>query len=197
MKSFFLSGIFILFPLISLFAQEEINASIQEDGINAGLSNQQTNYFLSLGLNILDNSKLPFNPNGWSIKTPFFVSLERSNTSSNFSTALSLSTNRLKVNSGEKSYFSVNAAVHYYFDHLIFKTKNIETFVGLGLGRFFLENNGNNSFNVIGGGRYWFSKNFGVSLQAVGKLGLKPQNESVVNHYSGNIGIVWGNSVRN
>ena len=64
-------------------------------------------------------------------------------------------------------------------------------YAGLGLGRFFLENNGNNTLNLTGGGRYWFSDHYGVSFQGFGKVGLSPINTSVLNHYQYNLGLVW------
>jgi peptidoglycan-associated lipoprotein len=64
-------------------------------------------------------------------------------------------------------------------------------YAGLGLGRFFLENNGNNTLNVTGGGRYWFSNHYGFSVQGFGKVGLSPINKSVLNHYQYNLGLVW------
>ncbi|MFV8336891.1 hypothetical protein ACNQF7_12530 [Flavobacterium sp. RSP29] len=197
MKSIFLSGIFLLFPLIPIFAQEKINDAILEDGFNSELSKHRTNYFLTLGLNVLDNgnSKLPFNADEWSITNPFFISLERRSDGSDFSAVMSFSTNELKIKSVDRFYYSIDASARYYFDNLIFNNTDIETYAGIGLGRFFLENNGNNSLNIIGGGRYWFSKNFALSLETIGKVGLKPMNESVLNHYAYNFGIVWRNSV--
>lgn len=199
MKLFFLSGIVFLSTLLSLSAQEKVNSTITEDSSKLQQSKEVANYFLSLGLNVLDNGngRLPFNTDEFSINTPFFVSLERRNTSSNFAAVLSFSTNRLKVNSVDKFYYSIDAAARYYFDDYIFNNSDIETYIGLGLGRFFLENNGNNSLNLSGGGRYWFSENFALSIEGIGKVGLKPQNMNVLNHYAYNIGIVWKNNAKN
>ncbi|MFT5252867.1 MAG: hypothetical protein ACI87N_001889 [Flavobacteriales bacterium] len=85
-------------------------------------------------------------------------------------------------------------AARYYFDDYIFKSDNIETFVGLGLGRFFLENKGNNTINFSVGGRYWFLRNFGVLVQGIAKEGLKPRNEQVLNLFAYHVGIVWRSS---
>lgn len=198
MKSFFLSGIVFFSSLVPFYAQEKVNDTIVNDYFNAKQVSTYSPYFLSLGLNVLDNgnSKLPFNADEWSIVNPFFISLERRNTASDFSAVLSFSTNKLKVNAVETFYFSVDAGARYYFDDWIFNTTDIETYAGIGLGRFFLENNGNNTLNVSGGGRYWFSKKFALSLEAIGKVGLKPMNESVLSHYAYNVGIVWRNSVK-
>jgi hypothetical protein len=81
----------------------------------------------------------------------------------------------------------------FYFDDYLFNSEKIELYAGLVLGRFFLENKGNNTFNVTGGGRYWFSDRYGISLQGIGKVGLTPINTSVINHYQYNLGIVWRN----
>lgn len=45
--------------------------------------------------------------------------------------------------------------------------------------------------NFIGGGRYWFSENFALSLEGNAKVGLKPQNADVLNIFTYNVGIVW------
>jgi hypothetical protein len=104
---------------------------------------------------------------------------------------LSFSTNELKVKSIEKFYFGMDLSGRYYFDNYIFKNKDIETYAGLGLGRFYLENNGNTTFNMSLGGRYWFSKIFAISLQGIGKAALKPVNKDVLSYYEYNFGIVW------
>lgn len=199
MKLFLLSGIAFLSALCSLAAQEKVNSINTKDNATFSQPTETSNYFLSLGLNILDNgnSNLPFNTDELSINTPFFASLERRNTSSNFAVVVSFSTNRLKIRSVDKFYFSIDAGTRYYFDDYIFNNNAIETYLGLGLGRFFLENNGNNSLNLSGGGRYWFSKDFALSIEAIGKVGLKPQNMNVLNHYAYNIGIVWKNNSKN
>jgi hypothetical protein len=199
MKLFFLSGIAFLSTVISLSAQEKINTITTADGFKFEQSAGRPNYFLSVGLNVLDNgnSKLPFNADEMSFKVPFFASIERRGATSNFSGVLSFSTNRLKVNSVDKFYYSIDAAARYYFDDYIFKNKDIETYAGLGLGRFFLENNGNNSLSFIGGARYWFSNQFAVSLQGNAKVGLKPKNADVLNKFVYNLGIVWKSNKKN
>jgi hypothetical protein len=198
MKSFFLSGIVFLTSFISLFAQERVSDTIVREGFNPQQTVDRSPYFLSLGLNVLDNgnSKLPFNADEWSFKNPFFINLERRSSSSNFSGILSFSTNKLKIKTVDQFYYSINAGVRYYFDDLIFNNADIEMYAGVGLGRFFLQNRGNNSLNLSGGGRYWFSKNFALSLEGIGKVGLKPMNKDVLSHYAYNLGIVWRSSLR-
>ena len=199
MKLFFLSGITFLSSLLSLSAQEKVNTTSKAGSFKLEQSTADANYFLSLGLNVLDdgNSKLPFNADEFSFKVPFFASIERRSATSNFSVVVSLSTNKLKVNSVDKFYFSIDAAARYYFDDYIFKNRDIETYAGLGLGRFFLENNGNNRLNFIGGGRYWFSENFALSLEGNAKVGLKPKNVDILNIFAYNVGIVWKSNSKN
>jgi len=199
MKLFFLTGIAFLSTLLSLSAQEKVNTTTTAGSSKLEQSTAAANFFLSLGLNVLDNgnSKLPFNADEMSFKVPFFASIERRGATSNFSAVVSFSTNRLRVNSVEKFYYSIDAAARYYFDDYIFKNRDIETYAGLGLGRFFLENNGNNSLNFIGGGRYWFSENFALSLEGNAKVGLKPKNTDVLNIFAYNVGIVWKSNSKN
>lgn len=195
MKSIILSGILFALSLTTLYSQD-INSTIKEESKGTN-STESPNYFISLGLNTIDNgnSELPFNTGDWSFKTPFFVRFERS-LKSNFSASLSFSTNILKVKSGDKFYFGMDLSGLYYFDDYIFNNKNIETYAGLGLGRFYLENNGNSTFNASLGGRYWFSKSFAVSLQGIGKAAIGTINREVQNYYEYNLGIVWRTSLR-
>jgi hypothetical protein len=151
-----------------------------------------TNYYVAFGVNLLvgkGESNLPISAD-YSFKTPFFLTVER-RFKSKLSLALTLSTNRMELKAVEKGYFSFDAVGQFYFNEYLFNSKKIELYAGLGLGRFFLENNGNNTFNLTGGGRYWFSNNIGVSFQGFGKVGLVPINKSVNNHYQFNLGIVW------
>lgn len=186
MKSFYLAG--FLFLYASVICAQEIKTETTNQEITSSMP--QSKYTFAVGVNVLDNggSKSPLT--SVSFKTPFFITAER-RFSSKLAAALSLSTNRLSIASEEKSYTSIDAVGQFYFDDYIFNTEKIEMYAGLGLGRFFLENNGNNTFNVSGGGRYWFSDRYGISLQGIGKVGLTPINRSVINHYQYNLGVVW------
>jgi hypothetical protein len=192
MKIIILSGIVFILSLSIVHAQE--TTSVKKE---SNRTVDSPNWFIGLGFNALDNgnSKIPFNTSEWAIKTPFSISLER-NIQSRLSLALSFSTNELKVKSIEKFYFSMDLSGRYYFDDYIFKNKDIETYTGLGLGRFYLENNGNTTFNMSLGGRYWFLKNFALSLQGIAKAALNPVNKDVLSYYEYNFGIVWRNSLR-
>lgn len=148
------------------------------------------NYTFALGLNVIDDDMNNLPLTSATYKTPFFFTAER-RFKSKLSLALTLSTNRLKFASVEKGYISIDAMGQFYFNDYLFNSKKIEMYAGLGLGRFFLENNGNNTLNLTGGGRYWFSNQYGVSVQGFGKVGLSPINKSVRNHYQFNLGLVW------
>lgn len=192
MKSFFLMGILFLSTSI-IFAQETIKANTNKEIKDS--TSVKPKIIIGLGVNIIDNggeSFLPFNAKTFSFKTPFYISAER-RFKSNYSIALAVSTNKVAINSIDKSYTSVDAIGQCYFDDYIFNTPKIETYVGLGLGRFFVQNNGNNTFNITGGGNYWFSSNYGVSFQGYGKVGLSPINETIKNHFQYNFGLVWRN----
>jgi OOP family OmpA-OmpF porin len=194
MKSFYLAG--FLFLCTTIICAQEMNKATPIQEIKTRID--QSKYTIALGVNMIDNggdNSLPFNAETFSFKTPFFITAER-RFKSNLSLALSLSTNRLTIADEEKSYVSIDAVGQFYFDDYIFKTEKIETYAGLGLGRYYLENNGNNTLNVTAGGRYWFSDHFGVSLQGYGKVGLSPINESVRNHFQYNLGLVWRSSTR-
>jgi hypothetical protein len=192
MKSFLLLGIVFLSTSI-IYAQETIKVTTNQELETS--TPDSSNYTISLGVNVVDNggeNSLPFNAEMMSFKTPFFISAER-RFKSNWSVTLAVSTNRLTILTKEKSYLSIDAMGQYYFDDYIFNTEKIEMYAGIGFGRYFLENNGNNTLNLTGGGRYWFSNHFGLSLQGIGKVGLSPINNAVRNHFQYNLGIVWRN----
>lgn len=188
MKKFLSLG--ILFLCTSIMCAQEIQEQSPSHLLKVGTS-MSPNYTIALGVNVLDNgeSNLPWN-SVYSFKTPFFITAER-RFKSKLSLALTLSTNQLSIASVDKFYFSIDAVGQFYFNEYLFNSKKIEMYAGLGLGRFFLENNGNNTLNVTGGGRYWFSNHYGVSVQGFGKVGLAPLNTSVLNHYQYNLGLVW------
>jgi hypothetical protein len=188
-KSIILSGILFVLSLKTLHAQE-----IKEES-NIVSPVKSSNFFIGFGLNVIDNggeNSLPFNAETMSFKTPFFISAER-RFKSNFSLALTVSTNRISIKAEEKTFVSIDAVGQFYFDDYLFNSEQIEMYAGLGLGRYYLENNGNNTLNVTGGGRYWFSDHYGISLQGYGKMGLSPINESVRNYFQYNFGLVWRN----
>jgi hypothetical protein len=192
MKSFLLMGILFLSTSI-VCAQETVKEPTNQEIKTSTLDS--SNYTITLGVNVIDNggnNALPFNAETMSFKTPFFISAER-RFKSNWSVALAVSTNRLTIATAEKSYVSVDAVGQYYFDDYIFNTEKIEMYAGLGFGRYFLENNGNNTLDVTGGGRYWFSDHYGLSLQGYGKVGLTNVNDEVRNHFQYNLGFVWRN----
>jgi hypothetical protein len=192
MKSFLVLG--VLFLSTSFISAQETTVKPQADQeiINSNLN--KSNYTISIGVNVIDNgrSKLPFNAEAMAFKTPFFIAVER-RFESKWSVVLAASTNRLIVGSEEKCYVSIDAGGQFYFGDYIFNTEKIEMYAGLGLGRYFLENNGNNTLNIIGGGRYWFSDHFGVNIQGNGKVGLSPINDSIRNLFQYNLGVVWRN----
>lgn len=150
------------------------------------------NYYLSLGLNVLDNggSELPFDSKKLGFKNPFFIGIE-SHFPSDLAVSLSFSVNKAEIQAEEKEYYSIDLSGLYYFDDYIFKNKNIDTYAGLGLGRQYLWNNGSYTVNGILGGRYWILENFAVSLDGVAKIGIKSKNDYILNTYKYNLGIVW------
>ncbi|OYX86496.1 MAG: hypothetical protein B7Y83_01235 [Flavobacteriales bacterium 32-34-25] len=192
MKSIFLCGI-LFFSSLTIYAQEKGNEITKSEAPGTMVASDSSNYLLTLGLNLIDDGGPNFLPfNNLSFKTPFFIGAER-RFKSNLSLAVSVSTNQLKIQSEIKSYVGVDVVGQFYFDDYIFNNKNIETFAGLGVGRYFLEDQGKTTFDVTGGGRYWFSDRFGVSLQAYGKVGLQYNDNIAYNHYQYNLGIVWRN----
>jgi hypothetical protein len=188
MKSIFLYVILFL-SVLSGYSQVKQEEKLEQPLIATPMP---TNYSIAFGVNVLvdkGESKLPFSAD-YSFKTPFYLTVER-RFKSKWSMALTLSTNRMEIKAVEKGYYSIDAVGQFYFNDYLFNSKKTELYAGLGLGRYFMKNNGNNTFNLTGGSRYWFSNNFGLSLQGFAKIGLAPINTSVLNHYQYNLGIVW------
>ena len=179
----------ILFLTTSIICAQATKEQSTSQLVKIGAS-VPPNYTFALGVNALDDGGSDLPLTSATFKTPFFFTAER-RFKSKLSLALTLSTNRLKLVSVEKEYFSIDAVGQFYFNDYLFNSKKIEMYAGLGLGRFFLENNGNNTLNITGGGRYWFSNQYGLSLQGFGKVGLAPLNTAVRNYYQYNLGLVW------
>lgn len=186
MKLFLLVGILVLSTSAICAQKRIIEAPYYESPAQS--------FAITVGVNVIDNggNSLPFNAEAMSFKTPFFISAEH-RFKSNLSAALTVSTNRLTIGAEEKFYASIDATGQFYFDEYLFNTEKIDLYAGVGFGRFFLENNGNNTINVTGGGRYWISDHYGLSLQGFGKVGLSPVNDAVKNHFQYNFGLVWRN----
>lgn len=190
MKTIFLSGILFLSTL-TVSAQDTYKESAKPENWKSITDTKTPKFEITLGLNTIDNGGANFLPfSNLSFKTPFFVAAER-RFKSNFSLALSVATNELKIQSETKSYVGIDLTGQFYFDDYIFNNKNIETFVGLGAGRYYLENKGKTTLDITGGGRYWFSNHFGVSLQTFGKVRVQSNDDKVNNHFQYNLGIVW------
>ena len=183
MKSFFLIGILFLTSSIA-FAQNS--------------RNQESSTTIAIGVNTIDNNNrkvggiVPFIGGNINFKTPFFITAEH-RFESDFSTSLSLTTNQLTIKTGQHFYTEIDATGQFYFNDYLFDSQDIETYVGIGLGRYFFDNKGNNIFNVLGGVRYWFSDQYGITSQLGGKIGICPVNVDVRNNYQLNLGLVWRN----
>lgn len=188
MKTYLIMGFLILSTHI--VCAQTIKANTTKTDLKDSISSSK-NYSFTIGLNTIDNgeSNSPLN-SVYSFKTPFFFTAER-RFNSKLSLALNFSTNRLSIDSVEKFYTSIDAGGQFYFNEYLFNTKKVEMYTGLGIGRYFLENKGNNTLNITGGLRYWLSNQYGISFQGFGKVGLSPINTSVLNHYQYNLGLIW------
>lgn len=183
MKSLFLTGTLFLISSI-VFGQVQIEP-------------RKSNVLIEFGINAIDNNNksnlgvLPFINQKLDFKTPFYISGEY-RFHSNFSTSLALTTNQLEIKTRTYTYTAIDISGKYYFSDYLFNSKDVETYVGLGLGSFFLKD-GNNTFNFSGGAQYWFSDHLGASTQLIGKIGIAPIDENVRNNYQLNLGLVWRN----
>ena len=152
-------------------------------------------YFsLTFGLNAIDNSNgnvLPFDNNQLNFSTPFFLTAEQK-IHKNWSLALTLSTNQLKLGNPavKEFYFSADMFANLFVDDLIFRNENIDLYVGLGSGIYTVQGDAAASFNFNGGFRYWVSDKVAINLQAIGKI----NNDGIAqvgNHYQFNLGVAY------
>jgi len=180
MKLFFFMGLVLLTSAIA-FAQRH--------------KNQSAKTTITFGLNMIDSNNqdkggiVPFIGKN-DFKTPFFASAEY-RFDSDFSTSLSLTTNQLLTKTGKHFYLATDLSGQFYFDDYWFYSEKIETYVGLALGQYYIQNTASNTSSILGGGRYWFSDQYGVSMQLAGKIGLPPVNTEIRNNYQLNFGLVW------
>jgi len=181
MKSFSFIGILLLTTAIA-FAQSN--------------RNQDAKTTITVGLNMIDNNNrtegdiVPFIGGNNDFATPFFVSAEH-RFNSNFSTSVSVTTNQLQTKTGRNFYLATDLSGQFYFDDYLFYSEEIETYVGLGLGQYYIENTAYNTASLLGGARYWLFDQYGLSMQLASKIGLPPVNTDIRNNYQLNLGLVW------
>lgn len=179
----------VLPSLLLLFT---LTGMAQNTENNTGADN---NYFsLTFGLNMIDNSNksiLPFDGGELHVNTPFFLTAEKK-FHKNWSVALTLTTNQLKLENPAvtEPYFSTDIFANWFVDDLIFNNENIDLYMGLGAGIHTLHGESAESFNLNSGFRYWFSDQWAVNVQAIGKLSNHgiPQVDS---HYQFNLGMAF------
>ncbi len=169
---------------------------LSHDGIAQSLvikTVENYSFNLAFGVNFIDNSNgggIPFDADEWDFKRPFFITAERS-ISDNWTTSLTISTNKLKLDDGTtKNYYSADVLANLYLDKLLFKNENFNVLMGLGAGVHHLGDITKTNINFAGGGRYWVSPRLGFSIQMIGKIN-RTNTEGVGNHYQLNTGLVW------
>jgi len=181
MKSIFFNGILFLTTAMA-FAQTN--------------RNQAAKTTITFGVNMIDNNNknkggiVPFIAGGNDFETPFFAIAEH-RFDSNFSTSVSVTTNQLQTKTGKHFYLATDLSGQFYFDDYLFYSEKVETYIGLGLGQYYIENTAYNTFSLLGGARYWLFDQYGVSMQLASKIGLPPVNTDIRNNYQLNLGLVW------
>ncbi|WP_308990359.1 hypothetical protein QLS71_002605 [Mariniflexile litorale] len=172
---------FMLMTSIKCFSQSLISKRVDNYSFN-----------IIFGANLIDNSNngpMPFDSADLDFNTPFFITAERSITS-NWSTSITLSTNKLNLNEGLKNYYSADIFANLYLDKLLFDNENFNVLLGFGTGAHIIGNVTKTSLNLTGGFRYWISPRLGVSTNIVGKLNSN-NDEGLGNHYQFNTGLIW------
>lgn len=83
------------------------------------------------------------------------------------------------------SYISTNTYLKYYYSNELFKNQDLnwlDLYVGGGLGIFSIDEL-NTSANLVLGGTFWVSDNFGIRLQCVGKFAFNHKDNRFDNNH--------------
>ncbi|WMI68432.1 hypothetical protein [Mangrovimonas sp. YM274] len=153
---------------------------------------------VSLGINFVDNDgrrfKSPFKTKDWNTDLPIMFGVERK-WSELFGTELAISLNKISASNQQDYltidqdyvYFALDINGKFFFDHLIYESPFnnwFESYVILGVGAPFFENDSNVTLNTGLGFNFWFDKQFGVRIQTVGKFAAdtQPINSNHIQH---------------
>lgn len=164
--------------------------------VNEDMINPENHWTFGFGVNIVDNDGFqinqPFKAKEWNFNYPMMITAERK-WSALLATSVSLSFNNLDENTLQDGFypnkdliyiaFDVNGQV--YFDHFIFETTRndwFDAYAIVGLGMPVIDNTVGGSFNTGLGFNFWFSDNWGVRLQSVGKFAFNHGENNQSNH---------------
>lgn len=190
MKSMYLCGMLFL-SCFTISAQEKLVDTLKLDHSKSKMELSNSKYLVTFGLDVIKNGGNLYMPNqNLEFKTPFFIEAERL-FNPKLSLAVSVSTNQLSIESETKLYVGIDAVVRYNFDYSLFNNKNIETYSGIGFGHYFYNSVGKTTLDLSVGGRYWFSNQFGASVQGLAKVSLQPKDDIIKHHLQFFFGLVW------
>ena len=175
---------------ISTYGQKEQQKRIYDD------------FRLSFGINAINNlgTLSPLNsPDDWAFKTPFSVGIEYK-LSHLFAIEELFSFNRYSPKSTidgvvlnrAANYYSADSNIKYYIGEYFLNSEKIDLFLNGGVGLYKLDDY-HGSANFGGGIFYWFSNQFGVSVQSIAKFTTGNNNDDVFdsNHYQHSLQLVY------
>ena len=185
----------ILMSFITLSTVAQVNDDMIEPG---------DHWTFGLGMNIVDNDGFqinqPFNTKEWNFSYPLQFTAERK-WSTLLATSVSLSFNNLDENTLQDGLYPTEDLIYVafdlngqlYFDHFIFETTRndwFEAYAIVGLGMPVIDNTVNGSFNTGLGFNFWFSDNWGVRLQSVGKFSFNHGVDNHSNHFQHSVSAI-------
>ncbi len=161
-------------------------------------------WIIGIGINTVNSTgkQSPFSsPDEWAFKYPLSFSVERAWTDL-FSIEQSFSFNRFSVSniidSGvlaeEKTFFSTNTKIKYYYDNHLFDADWLDLSVSGGIGIFYIGKL-NTSANIGFGATFWFNDDIGIGLKSMAKFAFNQGRDSrpvyLSNHFQHHIEVVF------
>lgn len=181
-----------------------ISICVMSYGQRVSVDRGNGDWMIGVGINTVNSTGKwsPFNsPDEWAFKYPLSFSVERAWTDL-FSIEQSFSFNKFSVSniidSGvlaeEKTFFSTNTKVKYYYDNYLFDADWLDLSVSGGIGIFYIGKL-NTSANVGFGATFWLSDDIGIGLKSLGKFAFNQKNESravyLSNHFQHHIEVIF------
>lgn len=149
-------------------------------------------WILGIGVNTVNSlgTQSPFNsPGDWAFKQPIAISIEHSWTKL-FSIEQSFSLNGFSesdvidgvVLTDDKTFFSANTKIKYYFDDLLFDASWLDLNVNAGVGIFNVDEL-NTSANLGFGATFWVSDTIGIAFKSLAKFALNHKSRYINNNH--------------
>ena len=157
----------------------------------------------SAGVNVINNPNADntrFSLGEVEFKTPFFVGLEFKPSRLFGLEGVALS-NKIRVyefangsyREYDYRYLAADLNAKLYFEDLFTRRyqNSWDLFLVGGAGIYRMVGNNHLTLNFGGGGQFWLSKNLGLGIKALGKVGIGSGFEQLNNYYQLNLGLMY------